>query len=122
MPADDHAQLPVSALVELMYRADWTSLSVALDVREFNDWAASSRMHAVRPPWLRESGPAATAWASRRSRPERNWDPDPDDDPADDGPDEDDGDAGQRPAQTEHSYRLTIAPGGRFRTDDANGQ
>jgi hypothetical protein len=128
MPADDHAQLPVSALVELMYRADWTSLSVALDVREFNDWAASSRMHAVRPPWLRESGPAATAWASRRSRPERNWEPDPDDDPGDDAPDEDDGpdedggDAGQRPAQTEHSYRLTIAPGGRFRTDDANGQ
>ena len=114
MPADDH----VPALVELMYQADWTSLSLALEVREFEDYEAQARAFAPRPPWLPESGPAANR-ASRPPPPDLRRDPDPDDDDLDD-----ELDAADEPhqSQREHAYRLLIAPGGRFRADDSNGQ
>jgi hypothetical protein len=114
MPADDH----VPALVELMYRADWTSQSLALEVREFDDYAARARAFAPRPPWQPESGPAA-ARASRRPPPDLRRDPDPDDDDPDDEIYEADE---PHQNQRERAYRLLIAPGGRFRADDSDGQ
>jgi hypothetical protein len=119
MPADDH----VPALVELMCRADWTSLSLALEVREFNDYAARARALDPRPPWLPKSGPAA-ARASRRPPPDLRRDPDPDDDPDDEvGEVGEVGEANEPPrSRREHAYRLLIAPGGRFRADDCDGQ
>jgi hypothetical protein len=113
MPADDH----VPALVELMYRADWTSLSLALEVREFEDYAARARILAPRPPWLPESRPTANP-ASRPPPPDLGRDPDPDDDGADDH----DGADEPHQSQREHEYRLLTAPGGRFRADDSDGQ
>src|ERR1700729_3341494 len=102
MAADELSLASVPALVEFMYRADWTSMSLVLEVTEFDDYAARSRMLASRrPAWLQEAGPF----------PDRggHWIPPEPDQESDE--DEDEDDEGRFQPQRERAYRLAIAPG-----------
>jgi outer membrane lipoprotein-sorting protein len=105
---------PISAadLVVLLYRADWTRLSLSATVREHLDRALldklckdwGTRRHGRTPdqppPW----------WPGWLRRP---WHDQPEhDDPEDDDPEEPVG---------ESSHRLLLAPGGRYRLEPAAG-
>src|SRR5580692_4962623 len=101
-----------------MYRADWTSLSAAVDVTEFEDYEVRHRMaESRRPSWAPPPGPAASRPADRG--PGSRWAAasDEDDDAGDPEGREDPDETGESDSwpSRQTSYRLEIAPGGRFR-------
>jgi len=105
MAADEHPPVSVPDLVELMYRADWSTLSLALEAAEFDDYDVRSRMMASHaPPWLPLAGPAA----GRRQ--------------AGLGPDDEEADVAAVHAVGDRTFRLLIEPGGRFRADSTAGK
>ena len=99
----------LKTVIGLLYRADWTKLSLSAEVRSESDrdlWL--SRLRATRPPGFRE-GPA--------TRPKAGGDGSQP--PWDEGPGEEPG--GHRSVRA----TLLIAPGGRYRLepgDDPSGQ
>jgi hypothetical protein len=120
MSADGHVPAPIRDLVALMYRADWTALSLAAEVAEFEDFSAYMRMtQPSRPDWMPRTGPCQRGWPGRpadrqRSEPHRDDaggdEPGVDAEPADE-------DLGQSGAVREQRLRLLLGPGGRFRTE-----
>ena len=96
-------------VIGLLYRADWTRLSVSGDVRfESNRDLLTSRVRATRPPWF----PEGPAWRFRK---------DPEDGlpPWEEAP-------GEEPRGYDSGRaRMLIAPGGRYRLeyeDELSGQ
>ena len=91
----------LQGLIGLLYRADWTRLSLAVDVHSERDQDLStSRMSAMRPPWARE-GLGRRFWPDSASSP-LAWE-----------------EATSEEAEGYHSWdtRLLIAPGGRYRQE-----
>jgi hypothetical protein len=119
MTPEDRAAGLIRDLVTLMYRADWTTLSLAAEIAKFDDFSAYMRMvQPARPSWALPAGPHPPGRpGDRRDRrpggAEANQGRE-DEDEADD--DEDDGfePSGSR---REQSLRLLLAPGGRFRAE-----
>jgi hypothetical protein len=113
---DERGATTIAELVELMYRADWTSLSAAVDVTEFEDYEVRHRIaESRRPSWAPPPGPAASRHAGRA--PGGRWAAAAEEDDEDDqDPEHADGtdEPFARPAR-DTSYRLVIAPNGRFR-------
>jgi hypothetical protein len=113
-----------------MYRADWTALSLAAEVAEFEDFSAYMRMtQPSRPDWMPRTGPYQRGWPGRpadrqRSEPQRDdaggdeFDADESDadEPGVDAETADE-DLGQSGAVREQRLRLLLGPGGRFRTE-----
>jgi hypothetical protein len=112
---DERGVPTIAGLVELLYRADWSRLSAAADVTEFDDYDVRQRItESRRPSWAPPPGPGRPA----RHGPARRWEAAADeDDQGEDDRDEDDEepDEGQPWPEREAAYRLLIAPGGRFR-------
>lgn len=98
-------------MVVLMYRADWTTLSLIAEVREFEDYSARSRMREPsRPPWAPRPGPGHRAGPDRASAHRVRW-------PAGDEEDEDDDEPEELSTVHEGICHLLLAPGGRFRLE-----
>jgi hypothetical protein len=115
MAGDDRVSASVLDLVELLCRADWTSLSLAADLTEFEDLEVRHRIAASRRPSWAPSVTKGTAGrnpaGSARSRPHeehREAAADADEDGEDDG-------GLDRPVVRERTCRLLIEPGGRYR-------
>jgi hypothetical protein len=105
MGVDDHMGTEVTDLLALVYRTDWTTLSLVADVDEFLDHDARWRMHERQSP----------RWAPRRpGKPARGHED------SGDGPEieiEED----EPPATHEETHHLVLAPGGRFRQEGLFG-
>jgi hypothetical protein len=103
---DERGVPTIAGLVELLYRADWSRLSVAVDVTEFDDFDVRRRIgESRRPPWAPSPRPGRPARTALR------WEADDDDQG-----EEDEGPHEEEPwSEGEVTYRLLIAPGGRFR-------
>jgi hypothetical protein len=115
MGAVDGVAGQVTDLVALVYRADWTALSLAADVAEYLDHGAYGRMHEPpRPPWAPDR-PGNEAEPRRGSARGVRWTPRPDDD--EDGPEAEES---EYRATREETYHLLLAPGGCFRLDRAS--
>lgn len=100
-------------LVDLLYRADWTRLSLALEVTEFDDYQARSRIHqSRRPSWAPPPGTFADQPGRPPSRAD-HWQ-----EAADRDEDEDEGEFSTIRQVT---YRLLVAPGGMFREENDAG-
>jgi hypothetical protein len=115
MAGDDRASVTVLDLVELLFRADWTSLSLAADLTEFEDFEVRRRMAASRrPAWIPQD---AVGTAGRNSGSSTRSGPrDDHQETAAGAEDEDDEDDGiGRPRVRELSCRLLVEPGGRYR-------
>lgn len=118
------ARLPETAeLVALLYRADWTTLSLSATVRQQSDRALQMRLSHERaarigrwPPFGRPSW-WPFPWPGEDDDPagREPWPA-----PADDG-DDDGGDGGEGP-RGESQTRILIAPGGRYRLSDPGGE
>jgi hypothetical protein len=113
-PADRAAGL-IRDLVTLMYRADWTTLSLAAEIAEFDDFSAYMRMvQPPRPSWAPRAGPHAPG------RPDDRRDRRPSGAGSDEGGEDDeeeDDDFESAGSRREQSLRLLLAPGGRFRAE-----
>jgi hypothetical protein len=115
MGADSHVSWPVTDLVALVYRSDWTALSLAADVAEYVDHRAYRRMHEPpRPPWAPD-GPGRQAEPGGDSARHVPRTPRPGD--GDEGPEAEED---EFPATREETCRLLLAPGGCFRLDRAS--
>jgi hypothetical protein len=100
-----------------MYQADWTSLSAAVDVTEFDDYDVRHRIaESRRPSWAPTTGAGTGPGRQAGRGPAGRWAAAADEDEEDeDGPDEGDEEQPESGPVRETSYRLLIAPGGRFR-------
>jgi hypothetical protein len=112
MAAEDQVPAGMTDLVALMYRADWTTLSLTGEVAEFHDFGAAIRMHEPpRPPWMRADRPAHPAGQGKGPSHPGGWPADGDEDGEDDEPDSEE----ELPGTTELTHRVLLRPGGRFR-------
>ena len=58
----------LQGVIGLLYRAGWTGLSLAADVRSETDQdLLSSRVRAVKPSWVPEDGAGAPEGCTRRA-------------------------------------------------------
>jgi hypothetical protein len=113
MTADDLVPAEVTDLIALVYRADWTALSLAAEVAEYQDHDAYLRMHERRrPPWAPESRPGQYAGPGQSSV--RRPRPAPGPAGSEDGPEAEED---EFPAIHERTHRLLLAPGGCFRQE-----
>lgn len=115
MGADDHIGTDITELLALVYRADWTTLSLAAEVDEYLDHDARWRMHRRQRPQRAPRRPGEPGPGSaRRVR----WVAGPDG--GGDGP-EAEIEEDERPATHEETHHLLVAPGGRFRQESLLG-
>jgi hypothetical protein len=114
MGADGGIKPEVTDLLALVYRADWTTLSLAADVDEYLDYDARRRMHERQRP---HRGPMRPGEPGRASARRVRWVPSHDD--SGDGPEVEIED--ELPAAHEETHHLLLAPGGCFRQESLFG-
>jgi hypothetical protein len=112
MAANNGGSADVLDLVSLMYRTDWTALSLTAEADEFHDLDALVRTRQPpRPPWAR-TPPKSPGARHRHAPPQHGSHADDDDADDDDSSDDDDF---ELPRQRQLRHDLLLLPGGRFR-------